>query len=289
MDISRIGSNIRYFRKLYGIRQKDLADKLHVTRTVITNYEKGYNLPDIATLKLIADYFRIPVEQLMLSTDYMKESQKLRFEIKADNIVNLSKYIVFRFVYSENALKYNLFYEALEKHLLTLEMKSDMEWEEVYNLYLESWENNHTIEALVNMIGILLRIASYNSWNNDYTKLKNTIEKWGYIDHKTLKYYLKDADSDENNNEQVKFYKENEKSFFAIIKVLKDTNEWKDIADYYLALRYAVKFTDNEYGEGLNYFLFNEYMRNLIYLGNEYAIELLNQMEKIGNVRKSDI
>lgn len=45
-----IAKNIRYYRKLAKLSQKELADKLHISSAAISNWEKGQNSIEIDTL-----------------------------------------------------------------------------------------------------------------------------------------------------------------------------------------------------------------------------------------------
>lgn len=42
-----VGDNIRKFRTFKGIKQQDLADMLHKSKSVISNWERGENSPDV--------------------------------------------------------------------------------------------------------------------------------------------------------------------------------------------------------------------------------------------------
>lgn len=48
-----LGANIKYLRKLAGLTQGQLADKLGVNANTISNYEKGNSSPDFAILERI--------------------------------------------------------------------------------------------------------------------------------------------------------------------------------------------------------------------------------------------
>ena len=60
-----IASTIRALRLQHGMTQDDLAEKLHVTRQAVSNYERGKTYPDTEQLTQIADVFHIPIEDLI--------------------------------------------------------------------------------------------------------------------------------------------------------------------------------------------------------------------------------
>lgn len=59
-----IGMRIRQLRNDKNWTQKDLADKLHVGKTTISNYETGYSEPDIETQTVLADLFGVSLDDL---------------------------------------------------------------------------------------------------------------------------------------------------------------------------------------------------------------------------------
>ncbi|MCC5917634.1 MAG: helix-turn-helix transcriptional regulator [Cryomorphaceae bacterium] len=63
--MSHFGSNIKKIRGIRGLTQQQLADKLNVTRGSVSSYEEGRAEPKIETILKAADYFQIPVEDLL--------------------------------------------------------------------------------------------------------------------------------------------------------------------------------------------------------------------------------
>lgn len=59
-----ISKNIRKFRTENHWTQKELADKLHVGKTTVSNYETGYSEPDIETQLILADLFDVTLDEL---------------------------------------------------------------------------------------------------------------------------------------------------------------------------------------------------------------------------------
>ena len=60
-----VGGRIRAVRTRTGLSQEALAERLHVTRQTVSNWETGRNLPDIEALKALAEALEVPVEQLI--------------------------------------------------------------------------------------------------------------------------------------------------------------------------------------------------------------------------------
>lgn len=56
---------LKELRKMHGMRQQDLADKLHISQQSISRYENGQHYPDLTDFVRIADYFNIPLDNLV--------------------------------------------------------------------------------------------------------------------------------------------------------------------------------------------------------------------------------
>lgn len=60
-----IGKRVRYFRKKKGLSQKQLADAVAVSTSVISNLENGKSIVGVYTLLDLMDVLEISVEQLL--------------------------------------------------------------------------------------------------------------------------------------------------------------------------------------------------------------------------------
>lgn len=61
--------NLKELREQNGISQTKLGNYLGVTRATICRYEANERMPDLETLKNIADYFGVTVDYLLGRTD----------------------------------------------------------------------------------------------------------------------------------------------------------------------------------------------------------------------------
>lgn len=69
---------IKHLRQKEGLTQGQFAQKLHVTRQAISNWENNRNLPDLAMLIEIAQVFGVSLDELILGDKKMnKMTQKL--------------------------------------------------------------------------------------------------------------------------------------------------------------------------------------------------------------------
>lgn len=60
-----VGESIRIARKAIGMTQKELAEKLGITASAITQIEKGLTKPDISRLSAIADILNMNVDEML--------------------------------------------------------------------------------------------------------------------------------------------------------------------------------------------------------------------------------
>ena len=56
---------LQTLRKLKGLTQEELANKLHVSRTAISKWESGRGYPNIDSLKAAAGFFGVTVDELL--------------------------------------------------------------------------------------------------------------------------------------------------------------------------------------------------------------------------------
>ena len=62
---TKIGENIKFYRKQLGLTQGQLAEMLHGKKSLVSNYENGYSTPDIYTLCRLATIFDITLDELV--------------------------------------------------------------------------------------------------------------------------------------------------------------------------------------------------------------------------------
>lgn len=68
MDFSE---KLRELRKKKGLTQDELADAIYVSRTAISKWESGRGYPNIDSLKNIAQFFGVSVDELLSSTQVL--------------------------------------------------------------------------------------------------------------------------------------------------------------------------------------------------------------------------
>ena len=83
---------LQELRKQKGLTQEELAERLYVSRTAVSKWESGRGYPNIESLKAIAKFFSVTVDQL-LSTDEIltvaEEDSKEKDNHRKDLILGL--------------------------------------------------------------------------------------------------------------------------------------------------------------------------------------------------------
>ena len=62
---------LQELRKQKGLTQEELAEKLYVSRTAISKWESGRGYPNIESLKVIAKFFSVTVDELLSSGEVL--------------------------------------------------------------------------------------------------------------------------------------------------------------------------------------------------------------------------
>lgn len=65
MEINMFHDNLISLRKLNGMSQEQLAEKIGVSRQTLSKYETGEALPDIGKCRALADVFNVSMDDLV--------------------------------------------------------------------------------------------------------------------------------------------------------------------------------------------------------------------------------
>lgn len=72
---------IQYYRKKECMSQSELAEKLHITRQAVSNWERGKSEPDIESLQAIATIFHITLDELINNEQKVYHKQKKIYKL----------------------------------------------------------------------------------------------------------------------------------------------------------------------------------------------------------------
>lgn len=76
-----ISNQLRNYRKKLNISQEELAEVVHVSRQTISNWENNKSYPDLQSLVLISEYFKISLDELVKGDIVNMKSQLERNEM----------------------------------------------------------------------------------------------------------------------------------------------------------------------------------------------------------------
>ena len=121
----KLNEKIKKYRKIFDLSQEQLAEKLNVSRQVITKWESDNGLPDIENLKLLAKTFDVSIDYLLDENEevvhpVLRES----YSLEKNNYSNRYDYAInyLKENYPEPAIIYGL---SQSKDLSTLEWITD--------------------------------------------------------------------------------------------------------------------------------------------------------------------
>ena len=92
---------LRVLRKEKGLTQEELAAALYVSRTAVSKWESGRGYPNIDSLKAIASYFSVTVDDLLSGDEVLTIAQEERKEMRSRTcdlifgLLNLSTVLLF--------------------------------------------------------------------------------------------------------------------------------------------------------------------------------------------------
>lgn len=279
---NRVGKNIKHLRRVYGETLSELGEAVNLSAKAIDNYESGIRTPDYYKLSSIAKHYGKTVDEL-LSSD-LTDLPKMQMPVKGiREMVALSK-IVVPLVKSDTAMNNVNFRKGYEKA----------------NKILDDAANN--INAQSSTLASIIDSFSKAVTEDDLSEAKaNTIwcvwQLWSSImdptlvdDFSLLMFPRQGQTSDaktllqikekENKSKEVlkkrqEFIAEMESGVIELICQLKKTEEWYDLADYYLALKYLHGFVDSGLNQEMNQAVGMQMMLSLAQIKNKYASRLL--------------
>ena len=89
-----LGDNIQYLRKINGITQLELAEKLSVSRQTISRWEMNQVYPEIPKLIEIGNIFHCKVDELLKENMPEKEESYSKIEIKEVEGFRMGLYVM---------------------------------------------------------------------------------------------------------------------------------------------------------------------------------------------------
>lgn len=81
-----LGKQIKMYRLENKLSQEELADRIYVSRQTISNWENDKSYPDINSLVLLSEVFKVSLDKLIKDIDVMKDV------IKKEEVDKMNRY-----------------------------------------------------------------------------------------------------------------------------------------------------------------------------------------------------
>ncbi|WP_284141569.1 MULTISPECIES: helix-turn-helix transcriptional regulator [unclassified Virgibacillus] len=101
MSSEKLAYHIKYLREQHHWSQQELADKLHISRSVVTKWETNAVTPDVSKLMKLCDLFDVTLDHLVgrhsFRDDLLKDFKRIySSESKAfdEEVVELVEYLM---------------------------------------------------------------------------------------------------------------------------------------------------------------------------------------------------
>lgn len=75
-----IGEKMCKIRKISGMTQEELGEKIHVSRQTISKWEKGISSPDLECAVAFCEFFQISLDDFMKGEQAMKKEEKISLQ-----------------------------------------------------------------------------------------------------------------------------------------------------------------------------------------------------------------
>lgn len=170
MELNEIvAMNLVELRKEHNLTQAELAAKLNYTDKAISKWERAESIPELATLKQLADMFGVTIDYI--TSEKPKNEKKeylLPRAIKTNRILitAITTSIVFiistvAFVYAvlyQQKFVWSLFVWSIPASMICLYVFNRMWGKKIYNFYITS------IFVWTFLTGLFLETMQYNTW-----------------------------------------------------------------------------------------------------------------------------
>ena len=286
--MSKIAKNIRDIRKAHGETQSDLAEAINVSEKAVGNYETGTRQPDMQTIQAIAEHYGFPVDRL-INEDFSQMDFKLSTLTweKAMEVMTIQ----FPIVCSDKAMEDPNFAEGYKRtQEIWVKVKEGQSGimrsfiESAFQKYEDAIiDNNNLVEAVANTLWLTFLV--YALMPDEHSVKMGEAVLFG----KALKrdfvknYVLKDSNpiSKENAENKRAYVADSQETVIALIRILKESGEYADLADYYMALRYVIGMVANDYSDDLNKTIGMEMLLSFAELGNKYVIRYFKAVKSL--------
>ncbi len=273
VDDNRLGRNIQHLREMHNETLDELGSAIHCAKSTVKGYENGSRKPDLQKLQLLSVHYNKTVDELLHAELTGLENISINLN-SSSYIIRLMK-LLLPLYSSEEAMKSANFKNGYELSQKLIDGFSKGEIlpgnliVRIFEAYLNAADESEAPEIVANLMWSIFVWWSQMYDTNQMLFLQNKMlsKKLNFKD------YMKLRDTEDKSiiEKRVNFVTDFEEVVIAALKALKCEQEWSDLADYYLALRYVLCMVDNELSNEMNSTVGIQMMLSFMELGNSYA------------------
>ena len=275
MKDNQLGRNIKHLREMHAETLDELGAVIHCAKSTVKGYENGSRKPDLQTLQAIGMHYNITVDELM-NTD-LTDLGDLTLDLNSlSGMIQLINVIV-PLYRSDKAMENDNFrkgYELAQRLLdgfSKAEVMSGNIIVRIFESFITAAEESESPESVANLMWSIFIWWTQMYDPDQILSLQNKM-----LSKKlTFKDYMKLRDTEDAKTKEKResFIKDFDEIINVTLRALKSEQEWSDLADYYLALRYVVGMVDTELTYEMNSAVGMQMMLSFMTLGNDLAFK----------------
>lgn len=275
MKDNQLGRNIKHLREMHAETLDELGAVIHCAKSTVKGYENGSRKPDLQTLQAIGMHYNKTVDELM-NTD-LTNLGDLTLDLNSlSGMIQLINVIV-PLYRSDKAMENDNFrkgYELAQRLLdgfSKAEVMSGNIIVRIFESFITAAEESESPESVANLMWSI-----FIWWTQMYDPDQMLSLQNKMLSKKlTFKDYMKLRDTEDAKTKEKResFIKDFDEIINVTLRALKSEQEWSDLADYYLALRYVVGMVDTELTYEMNSAVGMQMMLSFMTLGNDLAFK----------------
>lgn len=273
MDDNQLGRNIQHLRIIHNEALDELGSIIHCAKSTVKGYENGSRKPDLQTLQLLSAHYNKLVDEL-LYTD-LTGLEIISIDLNSPAHTTELLRVILPLYSSEEAMKNPNFKNGYDLSQRLLEAFSNAEVlsgsviARIFEAFVKATDESESPEAVANLVWSVFVCWSHIADTNKLLTLQNKLlsKKLSIKDYMSLK----DTEDSSIIEKKAGFVSYIDDTITEALKALKSKQEWSDLADYYLALRYVVGMVDTDLTTEMNSAVGMQMMLSFRTLGNSYA------------------
>jgi len=273
---NHLAENLRCLIRAYDKTQIKLAEALGVTRSAVSQWVSGKKEPSFELLELIARRYRVTIDQLRYSDLTLRKPMELPKSKRRIYEDAASLFPCIRTDSAEIDTHFVLGYRA-HKHLLDPSTHNvvafELHLETAINEYRLAIRGSQCCEAACNLVSLYFLAASALINQNLVNQLVKAPDNTGRTSSLFNKAFLGDIPvwTEQDLGDLHAFAKSTDAELTELLELLQSNHNFRDYAEYYLAVRYSYGLVDNDLGMEMNSRIGGEMLEAFANIGNKHA------------------